>query len=101
MDWHSRGTPSSRPLLLTTTPLPAVAGLLRDGAKELANYLLFADEVPVAGKIRGTSGFAEKFSGARADRLQGPLLAAARSAKTVPAVSVVQQGLPEYFRPMS
>jgi hypothetical protein len=38
------------------------AGLLRDDAKELVDYLLFVDEAPLAGKIRGTSGFAEKFA---------------------------------------
>jgi hypothetical protein len=38
------------------------AGLLRDGARELVDYLLFADEAPLAGKMRGTSGFAERFA---------------------------------------
>jgi hypothetical protein len=38
------------------------AGLLRDSAKELVDYLLFIDEAPLAGRIRGTSGFAEKFA---------------------------------------
>jgi len=38
------------------------AGLLRDGAKELVDYLLFVEEAPLAGTIRGTSGFAEKFA---------------------------------------
>ena len=36
--------------------------LLRDAAKEVADYLLFADESPLAGRIQGTSGFTEKFS---------------------------------------
>jgi hypothetical protein len=38
------------------------AGLLRDGSRELVDYLLFIDEAPLAGKMRGTSGFAEKFA---------------------------------------
>jgi hypothetical protein len=38
------------------------AGLLRDDAKELVDYLLFVDEAPLAGKIRGNSGFTEKFA---------------------------------------
>ena len=39
-----------------------LSGLLRDRARELVDYLLFVDEAPLAGKIRGTSGFAEKFA---------------------------------------
>ena len=39
-----------------------IAGLLRDGASELVDYLFFVDEAPLAGKIRGASGFAEKFA---------------------------------------
>jgi hypothetical protein len=39
-----------------------LTGLLRDGAKELVDYLLFVDEAPLNGKVRGTSGFAEKFA---------------------------------------
>jgi hypothetical protein len=42
-----------------------IAGLLRDGASELVDYLFFVDEAPLAGKIRGTSGFTEKFAAAR------------------------------------
>jgi len=38
------------------------AGLLRDGAKELVDYLLFVEEAPLGGTVRGTSGFAEKFA---------------------------------------
>jgi hypothetical protein len=36
--------------------------VLRDTAKELADYLLFVDEWPLPERIEGTSGFAEKFS---------------------------------------
>jgi hypothetical protein len=39
-----------------------LGGLLHDGARELVDYLMFADEAPLAGKMRGTSGFAEKFA---------------------------------------
>jgi hypothetical protein len=38
------------------------AGLLRDMAKELVDYILFIDEPPLTAKIQGTSGFAEKFA---------------------------------------
>jgi hypothetical protein len=37
-------------------------GLLRDGSKELVDYLLFIDEASLGGKIEGSSGFAEKFA---------------------------------------
>jgi len=46
---------------------PDVRTLLRDTARELVDYMLFIDEAPIAGKIQGTSGFAEKFAA------QGPL----------------------------
>jgi hypothetical protein len=36
--------------------------LLRDSAKELVDYLLFIDEAPLPGPVRGTSGFAENFA---------------------------------------
>jgi hypothetical protein len=36
--------------------------LLRDAAKELVDYMLFVDESPLSGRIRGTSGFTEKFA---------------------------------------
>ena len=35
---------------------------LRDGVTELVDYLLFVDETPLVGKIKGQSGFAEKFA---------------------------------------
>jgi hypothetical protein len=38
------------------------ADLLREMAEELVDYLLFIDEPPLAGKIQGKSGFAEKFA---------------------------------------
>jgi hypothetical protein len=51
--------------LLSGTPGPPnelTARLLRDGSAELVDYLLFVDEAPLAGRIQGSSGFAEKFS---------------------------------------
>lgn len=35
---------------------------LDDAVREFVDYLLFVDEAPLPGKVRGTSGFAEKFS---------------------------------------
>jgi hypothetical protein len=40
----------------------ATARLIRDTSRELVDYMLFVDEAPLASKIQGTSGFAEKFS---------------------------------------
>jgi hypothetical protein len=37
-------------------------GLLREAARELVDYLLFVDEVPLPGKVESTSGFAAKFA---------------------------------------
>ena len=37
-------------------------GFLHDAINELADYLLFTDEVPLAGPVRGSSGFTELFS---------------------------------------
>jgi hypothetical protein len=39
-----------------------LAALLRDSARELVDYMLFVDEAPLNGPIRGTSGFAEEFA---------------------------------------
>ncbi|HLI85026.1 MAG TPA: hypothetical protein VKV17_13975 [Bryobacteraceae bacterium] len=36
--------------------------LLRDGAKEVVDYLLFVDEVPLPGPVRVSNGFAESFA---------------------------------------
>ena len=37
-------------------------GWLRSAAREFVDYLLFVDEAPLPPKIRGTSGFAERFA---------------------------------------
>jgi hypothetical protein len=37
-------------------------GILRDGARELVDYMLFVDEAPLPDRIQGTSGFTETFS---------------------------------------
>ena len=41
---------------------PDAAARMREAAADLVDYLLFVDEAPFAGAVRGTSGFAEKFS---------------------------------------
>ena len=41
---------------------PDQAARMREAAGDLVDYMLFVDEAPFAGSIRGSSGFAEKFS---------------------------------------
>jgi hypothetical protein len=36
--------------------------VMSDAAREIADYMLFVDEAPLAGPIKGTSGFAEVFA---------------------------------------
>ena len=47
--------------------------VVRDSARELVDYMLFIDEQPLAGEVKGTSGFAEEFSA------RGPLDSKGRS----------------------
>ena len=44
------------------TSLDFNQGPLGDTTSELVDYMLFVDEAPLANRIQGTSGFAEKFS---------------------------------------
>lgn len=43
-------------------PGPEASARVQEAAEELVNYLLFVDEAPLAGPIRGFSGFAEMFA---------------------------------------
>jgi hypothetical protein len=43
-------------------PRGKTAKVVRDASRELADYMLFADEKPLPSKVAGTSGFAERFS---------------------------------------
>jgi hypothetical protein len=45
--WEARANPSA---------------VLLDSAREFVDYLLFVDETPLQGPLRGTSGFAERFA---------------------------------------
>ena len=46
----------------TGKPNEAIERQLHDAIQELVDYLLFIDEAPLPGKIKGESGFAEKFA---------------------------------------
>jgi hypothetical protein len=48
--------------LYDKAPSRALAALLHESAQELVDYLLFIDEAPLPGPVRGTSGFAEQFA---------------------------------------
>ena len=48
-----------------------IAAQMRDIASEVVDYLLFIDETPLAGPIRGSSGFTERFSSAGVKDAQG------------------------------
>ena len=47
------------------------AKVVREASRELADYMLFADEKPLPSKVEGTSGFAEKFSSEGPNDSQG------------------------------
>jgi hypothetical protein len=65
--WEARAAwyQTRPPTLLRREPLPEardIVAVLRDAAAEFVDYLLFVDEAPLAGKIRGNSGFTEVFA---------------------------------------
>ncbi len=52
-------------------PRGKAAKVVQAASRELADYMLFADEKPLPSKVEGTSGFAEKFSSAGPKDSQG------------------------------
>jgi hypothetical protein len=54
MGWESR--------LAAAEPQPKNQARLQEAATDLVDYLLFVYEVPLPGKVRGSSGFAERFA---------------------------------------
>ena len=47
-----------------TAPGPDASARVREAASELVDYMLFVDEAPLPGPVRGSSGFAEVFASA-------------------------------------
>jgi hypothetical protein len=47
--------------LAEARPSGDASARVREAARDLVDYLLFIDEAPLAGPMRGTSGFAERF----------------------------------------
>ena len=62
MGWEVRLAKYNAQAQQSAASRDAIAQTVQKTTNELADYLLFADEVPLASKIKGTSGFAEKFS---------------------------------------
>jgi hypothetical protein len=58
------------------SPGADAAARAREAAAEVADYMLFVDEAPLSGPIRGTSGFAERFSAGGPRDTQGRSLRA-------------------------
>lgn len=48
--------------LLAATPSADAAARVQEAARDLVDYLLFIDEAPLAGPVKGGSGFTEKFA---------------------------------------
>jgi len=52
-----------QPPLPRTPARESVSARIADSVRELVNYMLFVDEAPLGGRVTGSSGFAERFSG--------------------------------------
>jgi hypothetical protein len=57
--------------LAAASPGEDASARVREAAADLVNYLLFVDEAPLPGPVKGSSGFAEKFSAAGPRDRQG------------------------------
>jgi len=70
---RSGATPQARPRQGTGAPIDPV----KDTAQELVDYMLFVDEAPFPGRVRGSPGFAQKFAEA------GPVDSKGRSLRQI------------------
>jgi hypothetical protein len=63
--WEARAADPRRhpPFVAAPGEDDRVAQMMRGVASEVVDYLLFVDEAPLPERIRGGSGFAERFSG--------------------------------------
>ena len=63
--WEARAAdPTLHPRLCRAGENDRIAEMMRGIANEVVDYLLFIDEPPLPEPIRGSSGFAERFSAA-------------------------------------
>ena len=74
--------------LLAAKPSADASARVAEAARDLVDYLLFVDEAPLAGPVKGGSGFAEWFAKAGSARQAGPLAARLRPAPPPVPVSV-------------
>ena len=79
--WEARAAdPSLHPPFTSTAEQDAaVAGVMSGVAREVVDYLLFIDEAKLTDRVRGGSGFAERFSDQRSARPERPFAVRARS----------------------
>jgi hypothetical protein len=64
--WEARAADPSlhEPFTSSAEQDAAVAGVMKGVAHEVVDHLLFIDEAKLTGRVRGGSGFAERFSAA-------------------------------------
>jgi hypothetical protein len=62
IDWESRVAEFERHAKTAAPSRAVAASTIDEIARDLVDYMLFVDEAPLAGKIEGTSGFAQMFS---------------------------------------
>jgi hypothetical protein len=63
--WEGRiatAAPPTGPSPQTRSRARVVTDPVKDAAQELVDYMLFVDEAPFPGRVRGSSGFAQKFA---------------------------------------
>jgi hypothetical protein len=61
LDWEARVAQRS-PSPDQSRDSDALSSRVRDAIRSLVDYLLFVDEAPLAGRVEGSSGFAQRFS---------------------------------------
>ena len=88
--WEARAAdPLLHPPFTSDAGEEARVAAMMDGiASEVVDYLLFIDEAKLTDRVRGASGFAERFSNERAARPQGTLAARARPESAPDEVSL-------------
>ena len=67
---------------------PDASARVTEAARDLVDYMLFVDEAPLVGPVKGTSGFAESFVARGPRDGTGPFAARVRSAPPAVQVSV-------------
>ena len=74
--------------LLAAKPSTDASARVAEAARDLVDYLLFIDEAPLTGPVKGGSGFTERFAKDRTARQAGTVAPRLRSAPPPVPVSV-------------